>query len=82
MAGSSYGQPSSGSAGSTALSCADTYKTLASHRHFDKATDEISNWLPKLSTVAPRYPGRGAMDIDAASVMSVIKYFDVRFGRE
>ncbi len=66
-----------------ALSCADTYKTLASHKNFDVAANEIGNWLPKLATVAPsKYPGRGAMDIDAASVMSVIKYFDVRFGRE
>jgi len=65
-----------------ALSCADTYKTLASHRNFEAASDELSTWLPKLATVAPTYPGRAAMDIDAASVMSVIKYFDVRFGRE
>lgn len=66
-----------------ALSCAETYKTLASHKNFDIASGEIREWLPKLETVAPgKYPGRGAMDIDAASVMSVIKYFDVRFGRE
>jgi hypothetical protein len=64
------------------LSCADAYKTLASHRNFDRASDELANWLPKLNTIAPRYPDRAAMDIDAASVMSVIKYFDVRFGRE
>jgi len=57
-------------------------KTLASHKKFDQATDELSNWLPKLHTVAPRYPGRGALDIEAASVMNVIKYFDVRFGRD
>ena len=70
-----------------ALSCADTYKTLASHKGFDAAVSgsEMREWLPKLATVAPgkhQYPGRAAMDIDAASVMSVIKYFDVRFGRE
>ena len=65
-----------------ALSCAETYKTLASHRNFEAASDEISKWLPKLATAPPRYPGREATDIDAASVMSVIKYFDVRFGRE
>jgi hypothetical protein len=64
------------------LSCAETYKTLASHRNFEAASDEISKWLPKLATIPPRYPGREATDIDAASVMSVIKYFDVRFGRE
>jgi hypothetical protein len=64
------------------LSCADTYKTLSSHKKFDEATDELGNWLPKLNTIAPRYPGRAALDIEAASVMNVIKYFDVRFGRD
>ncbi|KAI9744373.1 MAG: hypothetical protein M1818_001902 [Claussenomyces sp. TS43310] len=64
------------------LSCAETYKTLASHRNFDQASDELGNWLPKLHTVAPKYPGRGPVDIEAASVMNVIKYFDIRFGRD
>lgn len=64
------------------LSCAETYKTLASHRNFDQASDELGNWLPKLHAVAPKYPGRGPVDIEAASVMNVIKYFDVRFGRD
>ena len=69
------------------LSCADTYKTLSSHRHFNQATDEIANWLPLLRAAprpeaeqsttgpAPRPP----IEVEAASIMSVLKGFDVRF---
>ncbi|EFX00678.1 bzip transcription factor [Grosmannia clavigera kw1407] len=68
------------------LSCADAYKTLSSHRHFDEATDEIGTWLPMLKAVprndssaqpAERHP----MEVEAASIMSVLKGFDVRFGK-
>ncbi|KAK1825805.1 hypothetical protein QBC39DRAFT_39064 [Podospora conica] len=82
------------------LSCADAYKTLASHRHFDEATNDISSWLPKLRAV-PVPPstlptpggggvfqgrghlaaGRAPIEVEAASIMSVLKGFDVRFGR-
>lgn len=67
------------------LSCADAYKTLASHRHFDEATDEIGTWLPKLRA-APRHDStrpatRHPMEVEAASIMSVLKGFDVRFGK-
>ncbi|KAL8388121.1 hypothetical protein RB595_009443 [Gaeumannomyces hyphopodioides] len=71
------------------LSCADTYKTLSSHRHFNQATDEIANWLPLLKA-APRpeaeqsttgtAPPRPPIEVEAASIMSVLKGFDVRFG--
>lgn len=63
------------------LSCADTYKTLAVHRNFDQASDNIDEWLPKLHTSLPRQTGRAPLDIEAASVMNVLKYFDIRFGR-
>ncbi|KJR88562.1 bzip transcription factor [Sporothrix schenckii 1099-18] len=71
---------------SISLSCADAYKTLSSHRHFDEATDEISMWLPKLRA-APRHDPnapaqRHPMEVEAASIMSVLKGFDVRFGKE
>ncbi|KAK0720104.1 hypothetical protein B0H67DRAFT_552344 [Lasiosphaeris hirsuta] len=88
------------------LSCADAYKTLASHRHFDEAADDIGSWLPKLRAV-PIPPlrsseglggegfygyarhsgrdhvsaGRAPIEVEAASIMSVLKGFDVRFGR-
>ena len=81
------------------LSCADAYKTLASHRHFDEAADDIGSWLPKLRAVpvpADRErgtgpgsfhsrsylaAGRAPIEVEAASIMSVLKGFDVRFGR-
>jgi hypothetical protein len=63
------------------LSCAEAYKTLAIHKNFDQATDSICDWLPKLQTSLPRQAGRAPLDIEAASVMNVLKYFDVRFGR-
>ncbi|KAI1056218.1 hypothetical protein LB507_001634 [Fusarium sp. FIESC RH6] len=72
---------------SLGLSCAEAYQTLASHRNFSKAADDIGSWLPKLKAT-PR-PGTrpappGAMmpiEVEAASIMSVLKDFDVRFGR-
>jgi hypothetical protein len=71
------------------LSCADTYKTLATHRNFDQAADEIGTWLPKLKAVPlpeePSNPGSPAarlpIEVEAASIMSVLKDFDVRFGQ-
>ena len=70
---------------SLGLSCADAYQTLSSHRNFERAADDIGSWLPKLKT-APRnggLPGQGQripMEVEAASIMSVLKDFDVRFG--
>ncbi|KAK4173169.1 hypothetical protein QBC36DRAFT_61602 [Triangularia setosa] len=86
-----------------ALSCAEAYKTLASHRHFDQAADEIGTWLPKLKALpVPRLGGGGSgsggqgggrnigggqgqrlapIEVEAASIMSVLKDFDIRFGR-
>ncbi|KAL1894080.1 hypothetical protein Cpir12675_003864 [Ceratocystis pirilliformis] len=83
------------------LSCADTYKTLASHRNFDQAADEISTWLPKLRATVRHSGGspslgsaagerdnggsgdsqqkRLPIEVEAASIMSVLKDFDVRF---
>ncbi len=71
------------------LSCAETYKTLASHRNFDEAADEIGTWLPKLravptpegSTGHPAPVRLAPIEVEAASIMSVLKEFDVRFGR-
>jgi len=65
------------------LSCAATYQTLSSHPGFEQATDEIETWLPKLKAVPKPANafGRTAMDVETASIMSVLKEFDVRFGR-
>ncbi|KAI9751397.1 MAG: hypothetical protein M1815_001163 [Lichina confinis] len=70
--------------GTVYLSCADTYITLSRHPHYQEATDELDSWLGKLKTTLP--PGetdrRPAIEIEAASVMGVLKFFDRRFGRE
>lgn len=79
---------------SLGLSCAEAYQTLSSHRNFDRAADDIGSWLPKLrasplSTDNTRDQDRessGAVgpplpiEVEAASIMSVLKDFDVRFG--
>ncbi|KAF5000224.1 hypothetical protein FDECE_11263 [Fusarium decemcellulare] len=72
---------------SLGLSCAEAYQTLSSHRNFSKAADDISSWLPKLKAtpragVRPAPPGAMMpIEVEAASIMSVLKDFDVRFGR-
>lgn len=63
------------------LSCADTYKTLATHKNFDQASDELNSWLGRLHATPPAHPGRAPMEVEAASVMGVLKMFDRRFGR-
>ncbi|EEQ89217.1 hypothetical protein RJZ56_000671 [Blastomyces dermatitidis] len=68
------------------LSCADTYTALSRHPKFSRAADDLNTWLPRLHTLPnPRdlpqsnYGGRPAMEVEAASVMGVLKYFDRRF---
>jgi hypothetical protein len=71
------------------LSCADAFTTLSRHPNFSKASDEISSWLPKLHTLPnPRdlalaeRGSRAAMEVEAASVMGVLRYFDRRFAEK
>lgn len=61
------------------LSCADAYETLSRHPAFEKASEELSTWMPHLATV-PGGLERTAFEIEAASVMGVLKFFDRRFG--
>jgi hypothetical protein len=62
------------------LSCADAFTTLSRHPNFNRASDEISTWLPKLHTLPnPQDLARPAMEVEAASVMGVLRYFDRRF---
>ncbi|KAI1802650.1 hypothetical protein F4811DRAFT_554616 [Daldinia bambusicola] len=77
---SSSSEPSN----SVSLSCADAYKTLSSHRNFDKAADEIGTWLPRLKAtpLPPNTAGRPPIEVQVASIMGVLREFDVRFGRE
>lgn len=78
---------SASNAQSLTLSCADTFTTLSRHPNFTRASDELSSWLPKLNTLPhPRDlrpvelpESRGALEVEAASVMGVLRYFDRRF---
>lgn len=70
---------------SLTLSCADTFTTLSRHPNFTRASDELSTWLPKLHPLPnprdlpPVEASRAAMEVEAASVMGVLRYFDRRF---
>ena len=64
------------------LSCADTFTTLSRHPAFEQATAELGLWMPQLATVPKKVEGRTAFEIEAASVMGVLKLFDRRFGRD
>ena len=63
------------------LSVADTYKTLSTHRNFEQASDELNTWLGRLHAAPPQQAGRAPIEVEAASVMGVLKLFDRRFGR-
>jgi hypothetical protein len=73
------------------LSCADTYNLLATHKNFDEAADQIGTWLPMLKAAKANVTAeqghvaeperRPAMEVEAASIMGVLKTFDVRFGK-
>ncbi len=63
------------------LSCADTFTTLSRHPAFERANEELGSWMPQLATV-PGGIERTAFEVEAASVMGVLKFFDRRFGNE
>jgi len=71
---------------SLGLTPAEAYQTLSSHKNFDRASDDIGSWLPKLRTTPlPEREGEqqqkmAPVEVEAASIMSVLKDFDVRFG--
>ena len=59
------------------LNCADAFTVLSRHPGFDQATADLATWIPHLSTVPS---ATTAFDVEAASVMGVLKLFDRRFG--
>lgn len=67
------------------LSCSDTFMALSRHPHFNRATDELNAWLPRLQALpSPRntnVSNRPAMEVEAASVMGVLRDFDRRFAK-
>ena len=72
------------------FSCADTFTCLSRHPAFDRASDDLGSWMPRLATV-PASKGesgkeggevRTAFEVEAASVLEVLRFFDRRFGQE
>lgn len=75
------------------LSCANAYQTLSQHPAFKQASEELGSWIPELRTVSGAGGGGGrvapakgtegltAFEVEAASVMGVLRFFDRRFGR-
>ena len=74
---------SSGAIAGPTLSCADAFSTLSRHHAFPQASIELGTWVSQLTAVPgmARTEGKTAFEIEAASVMSVLKFFDNRFGR-
>jgi hypothetical protein len=63
------------------LSCADAYKVLSTHEKFDQASDELNSWLGHLQATSAQHAGRAPVEVEAASVMGVLRLFDRRFGK-
>ena len=76
---SPWNGPSNGVTTGVTLTCADAYQTLSRHPAFEQASQELSTWMPKLATV-PGGKERTAFEVEAASVMGVLRFFDRRFG--
>ena len=68
------------------LSCADAFTTLSRHPKFSRASDELETWIPKLHTrphsVNADLHLRPNIEVEAASVMGVLRYFDRRFAEK
>lgn len=64
------------------LSCADAYTTLSRHQAFQKARQDIDSWMPKLAAESSTTDERHPMEIEAASIMSLLSEFDRRFPRK
>ena len=63
------------------ISCADAYATLSRHPAYGQASQDLDTWVPKLAAI-PGGAQRPAFEVEAASVMQTLKFFDRRFGRD
>lgn len=63
------------------LSCADAYTTISRHPAYERASQDPGAWLPKLATI-PGGVERTAFEVEAASVMQTLRFFDRRFGQD
>ncbi len=61
------------------LSCADSYEILSRHPAFQRASEHSSTWMSQLATTTGENR-RSAFEVEAASVLGVLKFFDRKFG--
>ena len=81
VTGSSSQESSTQAITGISLSCADAYATLSRHPAYERASQDPGAWLPKLATI-PGGIERTAFEVEAASVMQTLRFFDRRFGRD
>ena len=81
VTGSSSQESSTQAITGVSLSCADAYATLSRHPAYKRASQDPGAWLPKLATI-PGGIERTAFEVEAASVMQTLRFFDRRFGQD
>lgn len=67
------------------VTCADAFTALSRHPAYERASAQLGEWLPQLQTTAKYSTGmenRTAYEIESASVLGVLRFFDRRFGTE
>lgn len=67
------------------VTCADAFTALSRHPAYERASAQLGEWLPQLQTTANHSQGmenRTAYEIESASVLGVLRFFDRRFGKE
>ncbi|SLM35039.1 bzip transcription factor [Lasallia pustulata] len=66
------------------VTCADAFTALSRHPAYERASGQLGEWLPQLQTIANHSRGmenRTAYEIESASVLGVLRFFDRRFGK-
>ena len=69
----------------TTVTCADAFTSLSRHPAYERASAQLGEWLPQLHTTTTPLKGREdrtAYEIESASVLGVLRFFDRRFGKE
>lgn len=65
------------------VTCADAFTALSRHPAYERASAQWGEWLSQLQTTTSRSRGmenRTAYEIESASVLGVLRFFDRRFG--
>lgn len=66
------------------VTCADAFTALSRHPAYERASAQLREWLPQLQTTATHPRGmenRTPYEIESASVLGVLRFFDRRFGK-